>query len=114
MSSPEGVSISSLPPDKRYAQLERDKQRVMEIAYAKEAAQAAVKSFPLPVNLGRMILNAQKRWKMDGSKPSDLSPSDVAIKVRFILSIALSAVHSGSNLMCGLFHVTALDKLFFL
>lgn len=53
-------------------QLEKDR-RVL----GKDIAPSGDSTWPMPVNLRRLVWNAQKMFKIDTRKPSDLSPLDV-------------------------------------
>ena len=65
--------------DMEFQQLERDQAVLQRVMYSREpgAARYSDTNLPLPVNMQRLILNAQKEFKVDVSKPSDMHPKDV-------------------------------------
>lgn len=62
--------------DAEVAQLEKDRLQLYDILSASDMM--GKPKAPLPVNINRVITNAQKRFKVDTNKPSDLNPVYVA------------------------------------
>lgn len=82
--------------DAEVAQLEKDRLQLYDILSASDMM--GKPKAPLPVNINRVITNAQKRFKVDTNKPSDLNPVYVAC--------AGSAVGSPPSATTNLLHVS--------
>ncbi|EPZ33421.1 RNA polymerase Rpb1 1 domain-containing protein [Rozella allomycis CSF55] len=82
--------------DKEYKQLSVDKMMLREIFPSGDA------SWPLPLNLKRMIWNAQSLFKIDGKKASDLSPLKIYKQVRSLCERIESSNVKRDNLKEGL------------
>ncbi len=65
--------------DEEYETLRDDRKALRAIFPTGES------SWPLPVNLGRIILNSRQMFKINANEPSDLSPTYIVHSVRALL-----------------------------
>jgi DNA-directed RNA polymerase II subunit RPB1 len=96
-----------------FSQLIDDQTALRQIMWYREPGGARVddKSLPLPVNIARLIWNAQKTFHVDKSKPSNLHPKDVVEQVSALLE-RLVVVHGSDELSTeAQFNATLLFKI---
>lgn len=67
--------------DEEYAQLETDREMLR-----KEIIRARRSDWYMPLNLARLVLNAQQIFHIDPLKPSDLPPQEVIMGCRHLLT----------------------------
>jgi len=70
-----------------YNQLRVDQDLLRKVMYEREpdSRTATDNKLPLPVNVARLIWNAQILFSIDKNKPSDLHPKDIVIQVRGLI-----------------------------
>jgi DNA-directed RNA polymerase II subunit RPB1 len=68
-----------------YRALEADRVELRKIAVSRGREKAADVSFVLPVNFERLILKAQRQFRVDFSSPTDLHPRKVVQRVKQLL-----------------------------
>ncbi|WFD00426.1 DNA-directed RNA polymerase [Malassezia yamatoensis] len=67
--------------DKEYAQLEQDRSMLRNEIFSTDRVDTY-----LPLNMARLVLNAQQIFHIDPRKPSDLSPVEIIEKLEHVLT----------------------------
>jgi DNA-directed RNA polymerase II subunit RPB1 len=98
-------------------ELDADRAVLREVMRCREAGRESDAGLPLPVNINRLVLNAQRAFKIDFNEPSDLDPVYVVEKVRELLTkvivvpgedaLSVEAQHNATIL----FHILVRSKL---